>query len=224
MPKEKVKPLNELPPASGNEVKRSPARPARAHAKGFGSDEFVSKSGRPSNPDLAKKADAKSARSSRRVAPPRGREAEGVHSSLKSVTGYLVGRVSHLFQSYSLANYITAAGPITPMESGMLLAIRESGTLTPTALARAMNVRKPGVMHAVRRLVEIGCLERAPHAADGRSHTLGLTPKGEIVAAEVVKLNAHRDEVLLASLSISEREMFRDLLRRVIAARNSARP
>ncbi len=83
-------------------------------------------------------------------------------------------------------------------------------------MRRVLGLTPSGAVRLVDRLEEAGYVRRRPSAQDGRSVSVHLTANGRRAARRVARA---RGEVLngaLASLSEGERELFEELLARVI--------
>ncbi|MBD8079041.1 MarR family winged helix-turn-helix transcriptional regulator [Cellulosimicrobium arenosum] len=103
---------------------------------------------------------------------------------------------------------------------GVLTVLHKHGALSPSALAEHERVRPPSMTRAVNRLVELGLVEKAEHATDGRQVVVRLTEAG---TREVAETRRRRDAWLtqqLSALTADERETLaraNELLRRIAA-------
>nr|WP_296769915.1 MarR family transcriptional regulator [Rhodococcus sp. (in: high G+C Gram-positive bacteria)] len=80
----------------------------------------------------------------------------------------------------------------------ILTTIFREGPLTTGELAVRERIKPPSISRSSHALVEMGLLERVPHATDRRQVVLTLTEEGARVAAEDV---AARERVLADQLS-----------------------
>jgi DNA-binding MarR family transcriptional regulator len=146
-----------------------------------------------------------------------GREELAVAPALSSVTGYLLRRAHHLFQTYWSVNFQHAELPITPVQAGMLVVLKENPGLSQTALARIMNVEGPTLLQSIDRLEHHGYVQRVRRPNDRRSYEIQMTARGRDVLAEVEAFLPRRDDDLLAELTEAEREQLLGMLSRIVA-------
>jgi DNA-binding MarR family transcriptional regulator len=85
---------------------------------------------------------------------------------------------------------------VTPAEYAVTSSVHALGTVSPTALARALGLSPTTLSAIVDRLVRKNELRRVPNPADGRSYLLELSEKGAATDAR----NAKRLAVELAAL------------------------
>lgn len=97
------------------------------------------------------------------------------------------------------------ATPLTPVEAHLLIEL-ESGPLTNNQLAERLRVDKSNTSRPLNRLQERELVMRQPHAVDGRSQELGLTPRGQRLLEELHQdLDQHSD-LVLAQLAPQEQQ------------------
>jgi putative acetyltransferase len=100
------------------------------------------------------------------------------------------------------------ATPLTPVEAHLLIEL-ESGPLTNNQLAERLRVDKSNTSRPLSRLQDRELVTRQPHAVDGRSQELCLTPNGNRLLEELHQdLDRHSEQVL-AQLSPQEQEQVR---------------
>ncbi|MCK8115094.1 MarR family winged helix-turn-helix transcriptional regulator [Anaerosoma tenue] len=78
-----------------------------------------------------------------------------------------------------------------------------------------VDIDKGGAAHAVRRLVELGYVQRRPDPADGRVRLLDLTASGRTVVAEFQEVVRTWNDALIADLSAEEQTLAERLLQRM---------
>jgi len=91
------------------------------------------------------------------------------------------------------------------------------GGMTQRALTEATLMDKVAVNRACKVLEDRGLVMRAPNAADGRSHLLVLTSKGEAIHAEVMPLALETERELFDGFSKAESKRLRAMLERLRA-------
>ena len=98
----------------------------------------------------------------------------------------------------------------------LLRRIDEDGPATLGDLARATGMDAASTGRQVRRLEELGYVERAPDAVDGRVVTVSITPAGRDARGRIAEvLEAHLRDTL-GRWSESDRHMLGELLTRLV--------
>lgn len=88
--------------------------------------------------------------------------------------------------------------------------------LSPTALARIVQLTSGGMTNRLDRLESAGLVERRPDHRDGRSVTVRLTADGARIADKAFSEALAQQETLLAALSNDDRVQLAELLRRLL--------
>lgn len=127
--------------------------------------------------------------------------------------GYLVNLAGRLFVR-ALERRL-AGGNVGPMP--VFLALSENEALSQAALAKWASVEQPTMANTLNRMERDGLIMRAPDPADGRCWLISLTPLGRQRANEALAAGMEVHGVALSALDEHERELFLDMLRRVIA-------
>ena len=127
--------------------------------------------------------------------------------------GYLVNLAGRLFVralERRLAGRSAGAMPV-------FLALTEHAALSQAALAKWATVEQPTMANTLKRMERDGLIERVPDPADGRSALVSLTADGRERAREALAAGRKIHTLALSALAPAEREIFLDMLRRVIA-------
>jgi DNA-binding MarR family transcriptional regulator len=141
---------------------------------------------------------------------------------LDGVTGFRLRRLHGLFVAHWATWFRGRNAPVTPVQGGILLLIKENAGITQVALARLMGVEAPTLTQALNPLVVAGLIERCRSARDGRAYALSLSPPGH-AAATVVASEMHRHEAdLLSGLTSHERGLLYELLETAIESAEAA--
>ena len=135
---------------------------------------------------------------------------------LQDLVGFQLRRAHTMFAQHWQLSFRGQHARVTPMQGGVLLSIAGAPGLTPSALARLMDVEGPTLVEALDRLEALGLVQRVRRAEDRRSYALHLTPSGEQALQAVRTYVPAREAELLADLSPEERTLLLDLLRRVV--------
>jgi DNA-binding MarR family transcriptional regulator len=117
---------------------------------------------------------------------------------------------------------------LVPLDMGVLAYLnRQNGEpdIDQNGLAARLGVDRYSASLLVDRLEEKGIVARRVNGADRRGRLLRLTARGEKLYARLREPVVARQMALLASLSAKEKELFLDLLMRVVEANQAlARP
>jgi DNA-binding MarR family transcriptional regulator len=109
-----------------------------------------------------------------------------------------------------------AGEELVQLEFGSLIYIDIEPGLDQRRLAEAMGIDPSNASLIVDRLHAMGLVERRINGADRRARELYLTPKGKKLWRRITPKARAANERLLAPLTPAERELFLDLLIRVI--------
>lgn len=106
---------------------------------------------------------------------------------------------------------------LTPRQFAAMVKVSEQGEVSQNLLGRMAAMDPATAQGVVRRLFAKDLVARRPDPNDQRRTLLRLTPTGkETVRRAVERVDGMNDD-LLAPLTVAERRMFLDLLKRVAA-------
>jgi DNA-binding MarR family transcriptional regulator len=100
----------------------------------------------------------------------------------------------------------------------LIAVLGEDGPATQQALCARTLMDKVTVSRAAAGLSERGLVSRTPNEADGRSHRLGLTARGDALYADVVPSALAYEAKVLEAFTPVELQTAHVLLRRMEAA------
>jgi len=106
--------------------------------------------------------------------------------------------------------------PLTLAQIHAMEMLGNHGRLTMKELAEKMGVTTGSLTVLVDRLEKKGIVERQPHESDRRSIRLGMTDRGEQLAAEHHALHLGLTRELTAGLSSEETEQLARLLKKML--------
>lgn len=107
-------------------------------------------------------------------------------------------------------------GGLTKAQFGVLNHMVRLGKLeSPAELASAFQVSRPTMTNTIKRLVGKGYVEVAPHATDGRSKIVRITPSGVAIRGEALKALMPLFEKIGLALGLDLFESAVPLLRKV---------
>jgi DNA-binding MarR family transcriptional regulator len=95
---------------------------------------------------------------------------------------------------------------LSARDSSILVHLNEALPVTPTELAAHLSVRGSTLSAAIRRLEELGYLQRKQMPRDRRTVALTLTAQGAKAMAETSVLDSERVAAVLARLNRNERK------------------
>jgi DNA-binding MarR family transcriptional regulator len=127
--------------------------------------------------------------------------------------GYLTNHAARLF--VRAIERRVAGGTAGPMP--VFFALMESETLTQKDLARWAAVEQPTMANTLARMERDGLIASSPDPADRRASLIRLTPLGRERAIAALSAARETNELALSGLKPKEREVYFDLLQRVIA-------
>src|SRR5712692_849196 len=126
-----------------------------------------------------------------------------------------LARRFHLICSTMIAE-VLAGEEVVQLEYGTLLYLEIEAGMDQRRLAEAMGIDPSNASLIVDRLHSKGLIERRVNGADRRARELYLTPKGKALWRRLRPKTSAANERLLAPLAPSQRELFLDLLIRLI--------
>lgn len=101
----------------------------------------------------------------------------------------------------------------------VLAALAGGPALSQQDLSRLLNLDPTTVVAVVDELEDKGYVERRRNPADRRRYILGLTDAGRTVLADAERVASEVEAAFFDALSKTERDLFRDMLGRVMAGR-----
>lgn len=129
--------------------------------------------------------------------------------------GFLLAKASHVV-SGGFHRQLKEMG--VSIATWRILAVLQDGPRPVGELADRVLLNQPTLSKALDRLERDGLLKRDREAANRRSVTVSLLPRGRAMAARLIPLaNAHETETF-ASLSAADRRALVRMLQRTIAA------
>lgn len=131
--------------------------------------------------------------------------------------GFLLGDANRLFRQRFDAAAAEAGLGLTPGEARALGYVSKHEGARQTPIAEAMGVDPMTLVAFLDRLEGLGLVVRCPDPTDRRAKVIRLTETSAPVVAKIRQVaEAVRNEAL-EGLDEAERDVLRDLLRRIIA-------
>jgi DNA-binding MarR family transcriptional regulator len=135
-------------------------------------------------------------------------------SHLAAHTGYLLRTVSNAV-SQEFARRVAGEG-VTVAEWVMLRSLYDSGSVSPSALARSMGMTRGAISKLAERLLVKGLIERAGRPEDKRGHSLALSAAGARKVPQLARLADENDARFFAVLGSEQQDALRALLRALV--------
>ncbi len=130
--------------------------------------------------------------------------------------GFLANHMARLFAK-GLQHSIRPLG-LAPAQFMTLLELWGEDGLTQRELVERLDVEQATMANTLTRMERDGLIERRPHPADGRSHSIHLTPKAIALRGPAIDAARSVNAAALGDLSDEEREIFLDLTLRIIGS------
>ncbi|MBL8594247.1 MAG: MarR family transcriptional regulator [Devosia sp.] len=128
--------------------------------------------------------------------------------------GYLTNWAARLF-ARAIERRL-AGGNSGPMP--VFFALQDGGAMTQKALAQLAAVEQPTMANTLNRMERDGLVLRTPDPNDRRSAQVSLTPLGRERAKAAFVSAIEVNRIATDALKPEEREVFYDMLRRIIGA------
>ena len=100
-------------------------------------------------------------------------------------------------------------------EYHLLLCLAHYSELTAQDVARITRRPRNSISRAVHRMLDLGFLKRVPDPDDARQAKLQITRKGKIMHQKISAYLVDREAEIFGVLSDTERESFRELIRKL---------
>ena len=100
-------------------------------------------------------------------------------------------------------------------EYHLLLCLAHYSELTAQDVARITRRPRNSISRAVHRMLDLGFLKRVPDPSDARQAKLQITKEGKIMHKKISAYLVEREAEIFGILSDSERENFRELIRKL---------
>ena len=100
-------------------------------------------------------------------------------------------------------------------EYHLLLCLAHYSERTAQDVARITRRPRNSISRAVHRMLDLGFLKRVPDPSDARQAKLQITNEGKIMHKKVSEYLVAREAEIFSVLSESEREHFRNLIRKL---------
>jgi DNA-binding MarR family transcriptional regulator len=128
--------------------------------------------------------------------------------------GYLTNWAARLF-ARAIERRL-AGGNSGPMP--VFFALQDGGAMTQKALAQLAAVEQPTMANTLNRMERDGLVQRTPDPNDRRSAQVSLTPLGLERAKAAFVSAIEVNGIATDALRPEEREVFYEMMRRIIAA------
>jgi DNA-binding MarR family transcriptional regulator len=142
---------------------------------------------------------------------------------IRRITAPLVRRLQQI--CVAMVSEALADAGLVQLEYALLVFIEDVPGIHQRTLSQAMGIDRNNVSIIVDRLEAQGLVVRSPGAEDRRAWQLFLTPRGKALRRRLRPRIRTANERILSPLKPAERELFIDMLARLVQAhRVHARP
>jgi DNA-binding MarR family transcriptional regulator len=138
--------------------------------------------------------------------------------SLYDKPGHLIRRAQQIAVSI-FAEECKEFG-LTPVQYALLCAVRDNPGLDQITLASLVALDRSNTGDVIGRLEERRLLQREPGRVDRRTKTLHATPEAVSLIARMDEAVAESQRRILAPLSDAERQVFMELLTKLVHVNN----
>lgn len=111
---------------------------------------------------------------------------------------------------------------LSPAQYQALSVLDADSEQTQRSLAAALGVEQATMANTLSRMERDGLIARKPHPDDGRAQLVVLTHKARDLIEPARQAAKAADQTLLDGLPVAEQALFLSMLRRVIAAMETA--
>jgi len=143
-------------------------------------------------------------------------------SHLQAHLGYWLRMVANAV-SQSFAREVEAEG-VTVAEWVFLRVLYGAEDISPSQLAERMGMTRGAISKLADRLIEKGLVARRNSGDGGRGQLLALSPAARELVPRLAALADKNDALFFGTLSGREREMLKQVLRKIVLDRNLTRP
>jgi DNA-binding MarR family transcriptional regulator len=148
---------------------------------------------------------------------PRARLDEG---DLHELLGYQLAQAS-IVTNADFRREVAKPHGLGQVELTILHLIKQNAVVTPSKLARALAISMPAVTAWITRLEQRGLIVRQQDPKDRRSRHFCVTAEGDTLTSNAIASLMQADTQSLGHLSVAERAMLLELLRKVARHRST---
>ena len=134
-------------------------------------------------------------------------------SYLESLVGYNARRATLVIVDAFLRNM--AVYGLRPVDFSVLSLIAHNPGITSRQLCTTLNIQPPNLVGMISQLQRRELITRRPHPHDGRAMGLHLTAAGKKMVKQAEVTASELEETATARLSVAERKMLMQLLKKI---------
>ena len=128
--------------------------------------------------------------------------------------GWMIQRLSRRLER-AMAERLAALGLSLP-QFAVMMTVLETPGLTQAQIGDRFEMPAYSISRAIDQLEEAGLVERRPHPASRRAHTIYPTARGQALGADLFAVVGAVNDQLAAPLSARERDRFSRLLTKLL--------
>jgi DNA-binding MarR family transcriptional regulator len=132
---------------------------------------------------------------------------------LNGLIGYALRRAQlAIFADF---NQTLASLNLRPSQFAVLILIDQNPGSSQSSVSDALGIQKANFVSIIAELANRGLVRRRKSETDGRTYSLGLTPRGRSLLENAAKLQSVHEERVIAKIGTEGRVQLLSLLERV---------
>jgi DNA-binding MarR family transcriptional regulator len=132
---------------------------------------------------------------------------------LNGLIGYALRRAQlAIFADF---NQTLASLNLRPSQFAVLILIDQNPGTSQSSVSDALGIQKANFVSIIAELANRGLVRRRKSETDGRTYSLGLTPRGRSLLENAAKLQSVHEERVIAKIGTEGRVQLLSLLERV---------
>jgi DNA-binding MarR family transcriptional regulator len=132
---------------------------------------------------------------------------------LNGLIGYALRRAQlAIFADF---NQTLASLNLRPSQFAVLILIDQNPGSSQSSVSDALGIQKANFVSIIAELANRGLVRRRKSETDGRTYSLGLTPRGRLLLENAAKLQSVHEERVIAKIGTEGRVQLLSLLERV---------
>jgi len=137
---------------------------------------------------------------------------------LSGYIGYALRRAQGVI--FADFNHTLAELSLRPGQFAVLVMIDQNPGASQSSVSLALGIQKANFVATIADLEKRGLVRRSKSETDGRTNSLGLTPRGRALLQHAVELQSHHEARLIAQIGKEGRLQLLGLLDRLSALPN----
>lgn len=128
--------------------------------------------------------------------------------------GFLLNRAAQKFRE--MTEEALAPHKLTGKHLGIMLTIREKGSLPQQEIGKCMHVDRTTMVAVIDDLEKLGLVERKAHPTDRRAHAIYLTSKGRETLSRAMQMGLAAERKFLSFLPAKDQKELGRILKHLV--------